>query len=95
MSDNPIDKVERYYINKRIDTLEVYLKEVYSEIREDLKADTSEIKEMLKAHLGHCNEDMERANIRLRRLESFKNKAVGAVALFLALVTLWQIVSYI
>lgn len=68
-----------YYINRRIDSLEVSLKE-----------DNTEIKALLKDHLDNCNVRMKSVTIRIGKLEGFKNKALGAVVLFLFLIGIWQ-----
>lgn len=68
-----------YYINRRIDSLEASLKE-----------DNTEIKTLLKEHLGHCDVRMESVTIHIGKLEGFKNKSLGAIALILVLLGIWQ-----
>lgn len=77
------EKTAVYYINKRIDSLEITLSEKIDDRFDSLE-------KTIDAHLGFCTTTRTQFNKRVTVLESFKNKAVGAIALFLVLVGIWQ-----
>lgn len=81
-----IDKTALYYINQKIDTLEANLQRQLDERFDSLE-------KKIDTHLSLCGNTRSTFNIRVSRLESFKNKAVGAVALFLFLIGIWQAVQ--
>lgn len=72
------DKTAIYYINRRIDELQAQL---------DRRFDS--VEKLLTDHLNQCHRDMETDDKRIRWVENYVNKAVGALALFVFLLTLY------
>lgn len=88
MAENELPTGERYYINKRIDTLEMVLKEDNA----DLKVMIIEVKKLLQEHLTACPQQMckleEKLDKRLEPLESFRTKLIAIGTLILAVLGL-------
>lgn len=77
------DKTFQYFINKRIDTLELNLSEKIDDRFDSLE-------KTIDTHIGLCLTTRTQFSKRVSVLESFKNKSIGAIALFLVLLGIWQ-----
>lgn len=78
-------------MNKQLERMEANLQREMDNLRLSMKEDNSEIKVMIQNHLECCRQDMGAVRGRVGKLEGFKNRASGAVALLLVLFTMWKV----
>ncbi len=81
--DSEIEKTALYYLNKRIDKLE-------ENLINKIDGNFSSLEKTIDAHLLCCQNSRNQFNIRVTRLESFKNRAIGVIAFALFLIGVWK-----
>lgn len=105
MSDDPpqessqeLRKTERYYVNKRVDSIETTMSAGFQDIHESIKNLHEAIKDsnaqtmnMFKECQKNCKNEVAAVKVDVQSLTGYKNRAIGAVGIILILLSIWRV----
>ncbi len=90
-------KTERYYVNKRIDSIEVMMAAGFQDLHTVIKESNAQTMAMFKECQKNCKNEVKEVKLKADDLElkvdsltGYKNRAIGAMGIILVLLGIWK-----